>query len=381
MDNESGLKKNNQAHVIYWTGSGGWLAQFFYDYYLFTNDIEFLKNRAIPFMKEAALFYEDFLVLGKDGCYMSYPANSPENCADGKFEGALKLSVCINPTMDFAIIKELFSNLIQVCSELKINNSDVEKWKTMLSKMPSYQINRDGAIKEWLHDDFEDNYKHRHLSHIYPLFPGFEIDSVNNPELFEACKMAVQKRLVVGLKDQSGWSLAHMANINARLEQGDKAIECINHLIRFCTGSNLFTYHNDWRNMGVTLELIWSRHAPFQIDANFGLTSSVLEMLLFSRPNFMKILPALPSGWTTGWVKRMCSRCGCQVDIEWDMKKRQIEAVLLPRENREIKVHFGKNGHGEANIDGVVQIFDGAMTSLNLKKDKVVNIKFIIKGE
>lgn len=117
----SGIKKNKQPHVVYWSAGAGWIAKFFYDYWLFTEDKEFLEKRAIPFMKEAALFYEDFLILDENGYYMVMPSNSPENQANGRiFEETNKVSVCINATMDFAIIKELLSNLCEGCRAICI---------------------------------------------------------------------------------------------------------------------------------------------------------------------------------------------------------------------------------------------------------------------
>ena len=167
MDNSNGKKDNLQPHVLYWTGSSAWISAVYYDYYLFTRDEEFLKNRAYPFMKESALFYEDFLVTDENNMLKSYPANSPENRPNGDFEGAGTLSNCINPTMDFALLKELLTNLISSATKLGIDSDKVALWKEMLSKIPPYEINEDGAIKEWLHKDFKDNYHHRHQSHIH----------------------------------------------------------------------------------------------------------------------------------------------------------------------------------------------------------------------
>ena len=317
MDNRSGRKDNLQPHVLYWTGSSAWISAIYYDYYQYTLDKKFLLERAYPFMKESAEFYEDFLVYGKDGKLMSYPSDSPENRPNGDFEGAGELSVSINATMDIALVRELLTNLVSVCETFLIDSEKCLKWKAMLRDLPEYEINEDGAIKEWLHPDFKDNYQHRHQSHIYPLFPGFEINEQDNKELYDAAKVAVEKRLCIGLKDQSGWSLAHMANIFARLGNGNKAKECLDLLVRFCTGDNLYTYHNDWRNMGVTLKYIHGGHAPFQIDANMGYTAAVYEMLMYSDLDKIKLLPALPDEWRQGRINNLRTRGGLGVSIEW----------------------------------------------------------------
>jgi alpha-L-fucosidase 2 len=125
--------------------------------------------------------------------------------------------MCVNATMDVAIAKECITNLITACKHLGIERENISKWEAMLSKMPEYEINEDGAMKEWLYDGLKDNYYHRHQSHIYPLFPGNEITKENNPKIYDALKTAVDKRLLTGFVQQTGWSYAHMANIYARL--------------------------------------------------------------------------------------------------------------------------------------------------------------------
>ena len=143
------------------------------------------------------MFYEDFMQ-EENGKLKSWPSNSPENRANGAGRGCLSIS--INATMDFAAPKELLGNLLEAEAVLGIRDEKEDVWKSMLSRIPPYEKNEDGAMKEWLHPDFTDNYKHRHLSHIYPLFPGLEINKKNNPEVFGWIRKAVEKRLVIGLK-------------------------------------------------------------------------------------------------------------------------------------------------------------------------------------
>lgn len=339
MDNSNGKKENTQPHVLYWTGSSAWISAIYYDYYLYTGDERFLRERAYPFMKEAALFYEDFMVYDEKGKLKSYPSNSPENRPDGDFEGAREISVAINSTMDFALLKELLTNLVSSSKTLKIDDNKRAEWEKMILAIPEYEINEDGAIKEWMHPDFKDNYHHRHQSHIYPLFPGFEVNEENNKELFDAMEIAVNKRLVIGLKSQTGWSLAHMANIFARLNNGEKAKECLDLLIRFCTGKNLYTYHNDWRNMGVTLKYLHAGHAPYQVDANMGFVSAVYEMLLYSDMDKIKLLPALPKELKEGKIEHIQARHGFDVSISWNEKTviAEIKSLLGNEVNVGIK--------------------------------------------
>lgn len=311
MIDDFGKKTGAISQDVFFTAGAGWLAQFFYDYWLFTGNDEFLRHRAVPYMKEVALFYEDFVRKDDKGQLKMYPSDSPENIPDGR-----QTQLSINATMDFAVMKEVLTNLVDACSYLKIEKDGVKRWRKLLSQIPAYQINEDGALREWMHPDFADNYHHRHQSHIYPLFPGFEISQEADSCLFDACRVAVEKRRIIGIESQTGWSLAHMANIYARLNQGNEALECLNLMSRSTIGANLFTYHNDYRHMGVTS----SGHGwqPYQIDANLGYSAAVIEMLVYSNKEIIKLLPALPDQWPEGEIRGARCRGNFEVDIAWE---------------------------------------------------------------
>jgi alpha-L-fucosidase 2 len=321
-----------------WTAGAGWLAQPFFDYWLFTRDDSFLEEHAIPFLEQVALFYEDFLT-EEDGRLVFSPSLSPENRPESADGVHIDSFATINATMDVAVAKEVLTNLCEGCRHLGIKADSVAKWERMIGMLPEYVINRDGAIKEWIHPNLYDHYAHRHLSHIYPLFPGFEITRETRPELFEACRIAVEKRRVTGQDAQSGWSLAHLANIYARLNEGNTALGCLEILIRSSVGDNLFTYHNDWRNMGLTL--FWNfKDRIFQIDANFGFTAAVLEMLVYSNREIIGILPALPEKWATGSIEGVLCRSGAEVSIDWDMSEKRVDVELIARRSGEFTLRF-----------------------------------------
>ena len=312
---ESGLYKCLYPHILHWTGAAAWIAQFYYDYYLYTRDIEFLRKRAIPFMYETALFYEDFLFLN-NGEYMFAPSNSPENTPKNIFEKVGRsCEVTVNATMDIALVKELLGNLTEACKITGEHIDSIEKWNDILNKLPKYTINEDGAIKEWNHPFYCDNYEHRHLSHIYPVFPGREIKK--DDKLYPAFKRAVELRETVGLKDQSGWSLAYMANIYARMGEGEKALNCLDYLTRSVLLPNFFTVHNDWRRMGIAVcgDL---RKAPIQLDAIMGLTAAVNEMFVFSTDDEIYLFNALPSRFKQGNIGPIYTRTGSRVSLKWN---------------------------------------------------------------
>jgi len=325
---DCGLQKDLQSHVLYWTGGGAWLSQMYFDYWMHTRDLDFLNKRAFPFMREAAGFYEDFLVEDESGRLNIFPGNSPENCPIGDNWKTGDVRACMNATMDFALVKELFSNLVSAGKALGLAEHQTGKWRRMLEKIPPYQVNEDGALREWMHPDFKDNYYHRHLSHLYPLFPAHEITRETEPGLFQAGIKALEKRLAVGLGEQCGWSFAHMANIHARTGNGERALECLGLLARSCLGANLLTYISDCRDMGISMRLAPEQPPPMQVDSNFGCTAAILEMLVYSMPGYLRILPALPRDWQHGEVRGIQGRGGISIDLSWNTKIGSLDARL-----------------------------------------------------
>ena len=303
-----------------WTGGGAWIAQHFYDYFLYTLDEEFLAKRAVPFMAEVALFYRDFMTLDPDGKYRFSPSLSPENRPAG-----FSSMVVANSTMDAAQAREVMTNLISAYKRLGIKKDECAELEEMLTKLPDYRINSDGALTEWIDENTPDSYSHRHYCHIYPFFPGLEIyegkkgsDRLEDAVLFNAVKTAIEKRKSAGLGDQAGWSFVYVACMEARLGNEGEALNLLELMCRSCVGANLWTYHNDWRSQGLTMSLGEGVPSPFQIDANLGLCASILEMLMFSDIGIIKLLPALPKEWQKGSFKDLRCRGNITVSLEWE---------------------------------------------------------------
>ena len=274
---------------------------------LYTGDEDYLVSHALPFMYETALFYEDFAVENADGYLDLYPLVSPENTPSNidrlKIRGSIETTK--NATMDFALLKELLTNLLAGC---KITGMYPEKWSTwenMLSKIRPYRINSDRAVAEWIDPYYEDNYRHRHHSHVYPVFPGSEITP--DSELYGAFERAEELRLADGIYDQSSWSAVFMAGIAARMRRSDVALLTIETITRTCLMNNLFTLHNDWRRMG-PISCGDFRIVPFQIDANIGIPAVINEMLLQSRDHVITLLPSLPDKWERGHITGLLAR-------------------------------------------------------------------------
>lgn len=311
--------------IMNWTGAAGWLAQHYYKYYSYTGDTEYLHSVVLPFMKAAAEFYEDFIAFDESGYIKIYPSVSPENSPlnfipKDNADMAHPMTSAVNSTMDLAIIKELFTNLIELCVEHNIYGEKIKIWENIVNSIPEYGVNKDGAIKEWQNNNFEDRYYHRHLSHIYPVFPGDEITT--NDEIVSAFEKAVDLR---DMGAQTGWSQAHMASIYARFNRGNDAMDCLNNLTRSCMQTNFFTLHNDWRRMDLSLEM--DAAAPIQLDASMGYVNAVQEMILYSSKKLIKLLPALSDNIQRGKIMNWRFEGGI-IDMEWDIQKNEFKAEL-----------------------------------------------------
>lgn len=368
---DTGLLTDLQGHLIHWTPGAAWLARFYFDYYLYTGDQNFLEERALPLMKETVLFFEDYLYENKQGQAEFCPSVSPENAPEefnqlGKMDAMC--NVTVNATMDVALCREVLTNLLTTLRICDINDPGRDRWKEMLDTLPDYRVNDDGAIREWLHDDFTDNYHHRHLSHIYPFFPGTEIKpGETEVEMFET---AVEKRLVIGLKEQTGWSMVHLANIYARMGRGNRAMECLGILQDYCTGENLFTYHNDWREQGVCeAKPKHFKKRVFQIDANLGYPAAIMEMLCFSEPGSISLLPGLPDRFEEGKITGLRCRGNIGLNLEWSGERiafnlesptEQKVNIKFPSEIRNLSL----NGSGYSGGPRVI--------SINLPADREV---------
>ena len=308
-----------------WISCAAWLCRHFWDYYIYTRDEKLLREEILPFMYEAALFLRDYTVI-ENGKVRLYPSVSPENTPWNLFDLPTKSATghrcpaVQNATMDFAIMKELITNLLEGIEITGLYAEEAPIFRELLEKIPPYFINHDGAVQEWMHPQLEDNYAHRHLSHIYPVFPGMEVTAQNNPSLFEAFRKAVDLRK---LGSQSNWSLTHMSSIYARFGEAEKAVECLDIMTKSVLLDSLFTIANDWRGMGITLP--WG-NPPVQLDAVFGTVNAMQEMLFRWQKEALSILPALPKRLQSGTVRGIVFPEG-KIDIVWNTSK-QVEVTV-----------------------------------------------------
>jgi alpha-L-fucosidase 2 len=318
---------------VNWTGAAGWIAQSYYLYWEYTRDRTFLADRALPFMREVGRFYEDFLLEGPDGTVTFAPSLSPENSPPAA-HGSM---VVVNATMDVAIARELLMNLVAGNTEVG-REDEAARWAALLARLPSYQLDPDGALREWMWPGLEDQPNHRHLSLLYPLFPGYEIDPYDDSPLVAAARRAALDRFEGDLETQTSWSLAHLAAILARLGDGERALDCLEMVARHCLRDNLLTVINDWRGQGVTMFWGHGESPPTNIDANCGITAAVLEMLCYSRPGFVAVLPGLPRAWRRGSARGIRCRGGVTVDLDWDFASNATSIRLEATEEQTVSL-------------------------------------------
>ena len=333
----------------FYPAGAGWLCQHLWEHYAYTGDTEFLRTQAYPVMAEAALFWMDYLQDNGKGKLVSIPSYSPEH--GGISAGA---------SMDHQIAWDLLNNCLRAAEVLGIEDDFTRQARTTRDAIIPPQVGKWGQLQEWVEDIDDPKNDHRHVSHLFALYPGEQINLRETPELAEAARVSLRARGDGG----TGWSLAWKINFWARLQDGDHAYTMLRKLLHL-TGQKGVAMNNAG---GVYANLLCA-HPPFQLDGNMGGAAGIAEMLLQSHGGEIRLLPALPKAWPSGSVKGLVARSGITVDLEW--KDGRLSSARLQSQ----RVVTAKIRHAEALATDQPGIAPGTDLNLTLSPGQPIQLR------
>ncbi len=313
-----GNKVEHSSRYAFWNMSSGWLCRHLFEHYEYTMDKDFLASTAYPIMKESAKFYLSVMV-NYNGKWIVTPSTSPENgvIVDGEV-----IHLTPYTTMTQSIVQDLFINVAKSADILGIDDDFVKEIKEKVNDIGIYQIGSQGQLLEYDKEYEEEDTHHRHVSHLYALYPADLITTDKTKELADACRQTLEIRG----DESTGWSMGWKVNLWARLKDGDRALKLVKNQLTYVPAGKDINYSSG----GGTYANMFDAHPPFQIDGNYGVTAGIAQMFLQCESSKIKILPALPSEMKEGYIKGLKARGNITVDIEWKNSKLSHLKLVTP---------------------------------------------------
>lgn len=347
----------------YWISAGGWMYSPMWDYYLATGDKNFLRDHVLPGLKEIGLFYEDYLQdTDKNGNYIFVPSYSPENYP----RNSERVPAVINATMDISVCREVLTHLIAAAQILGVATDDIPRWKAILAKLPPYLSDTDGSLKEWAWPTLAENQDHRHVSHLYGAWPGDEFTPDGAPELARAALLAARKR---AQGNASAHGILHRGLAAARLKDP--------YLVNFDLKQLL--------DQGYVNPSLTTMHNPYAVpspDPQGALPTLIMEMLVYSRPGVVGLLPAEPDSLMQGELKGVLCRTQARIDdLVWNLRTRKVDVTISSRINQTVKLFVRDGIESVSAAQGVLvnPVRRGAVKcDVRLDRDRPVTLHFNI---
>ncbi len=350
MTTPVGARFPGSSVYAFWNMSSGWMIRALWDYYEYTLDETYLREKAWPIIVESVRFYKELLTVNKDGKYILSPSTSPENYY--MWNGEMK-AVSKTAAMTQGILMDVFGICVSAAEKLGIDNELTREAAKILPLIAGYDIGSEGELMEWNENFVEQDVFHRHLSHMYGLHPGRSISVENTPEWAEACRVALTRRG----DESTGWAMGWRVCMWTRLGDGAHAMKLLRRQLETVEGHNPKKESRSGEiniRSGGTYINLFDAHPPFQIDGNFGVCAGIAEMLVQVSPDgSLKLLPALPPQWQSGAVNGLRAQGGYTINLKWDAGK-LIEA------------------HAKADHKGVLRMSDGR--TFTHQSDEQINL-------
>ncbi len=325
---KTGRLGSTDVFAVHFTGCGAWICNFYYKYACYSQNQKFLKTRLIPFMKEVAAFYADFLVSTPNGLETN-PSVLPMRIADS-YKITDRPVVAKNSQLDFCLLKDLLTNLIEACETCKVKVDAT--WQKLLDEIPPIQLASDGSIKEFVNSIISVDYTGVSNGTLYPAYFGNDVSWQSDEETLQAyLATADKKRSVPSV--QNSYNVTVLGAVYARLGDAYGAKICLTNAIRGCAMNNLVFVDKDWRGMGICGSGVWT---PVQLHANMIFANDVQQMLLYSCKNVIKIFPALPSDWSNVQFSGLLAENGVAVSVKVDENKNTLFIKLESKKQTEV---------------------------------------------